>query len=479
MTSNRPVKVTVSQVKRDPKRNLPYYVRWRVDGKQHWLSFPTKSGENGADIFHSKLVLAAGSDRSWDPKTGLPASMVLVGPEHVARLAQRFVQSQWGRLAPNTRRSYVEAMVALILAAIQPNSIPEPTGTRSKLNKWLRPMSFDDNDRAVWPDWQDLDEEVRLWLDAYGLRADQLDRPAYVRIDTAMRKRPSDGKPYAMTTQNRLINAAKKMLLDSADLGLIGKVDWPRRKIGARAKSETPAKRRLDDVYPTLEGLRLILRAMENHQPASFMYQALSAVCAYGGLRPGEAVALTVEDLDWDNKAGPQIRVERAWSGVAGERWNTGDEEIAGPKTERSYRTVMMPRPLRDYLEMWLRKSGITTGRIFVTREGTRPTQSNWIRALAKACEKTGWSPALTPYDLRRIHASHLVLYVPITEAAERLGHSVEVLTRNYLRRVEAFESRTGGWDTYISAVEVAFEDHLFDGKTQKEWGELGLSPLE
>ena len=98
-----------------------------------------------------------------------------------------------------------------------------------------------------------------------------------------------------------------------------------------------------------------------------------------------------------------------------------------------------------------------------MTRNGERPTQANWGRALARASSKVGWSPAVTPYDLRRIHASHLVLFVPITEAAERLGHSVEVLTKNYHRTIASFESRTGGWDGYTSEVDTAFETHLFD----------------
>jgi integrase len=72
-------------------------------------------------------------------------------------------------------------------------------------------------------------------------------------------------------------------------------------------------------------------------------------------------------------------------------------------------------------------EQNIDTGPLFLTRSGSRPTQSNWCRALARACLAVGWPSALTPYGLRRTNASHLAQSIPIAEAAARLGHSVEI----------------------------------------------------
>jgi integrase len=46
----------------------------------------------------------------------------------------------------------------------------------------------------------------------------------------------------------------------------------------------------------------------------------------------------------------------------------------------------------------------------------------------------------MTPYGLRRTNASHLVQVIPIAEAAARLGHSVDILTKHYVKRVNGQE---------------------------------------
>jgi len=96
-----------------------------------------------------------------------------------------------------------------------------------------------------------------------------------------------------------------------------------------------------------------------------------------------------------------------------------------------------------------LKRSSIQSGALFLTRSGTRPTQSNWSRALRRGCLGAGWSTPLTPYGLRRTNASHLTQSIPIAEAAARLGHSVEVLTKHYVKRV---------------AGQVALSNEILDG---------------
>jgi integrase len=256
------------------------------------------------------------------------------------------------------------------------------------------------------------------------------------------------------------------MLRDAAELGLIEQVPWPDAKRGAKAKSEMGPRPRRAEAYPSLDRLRGIIRAMGNDQPASVGYQALSALCLYAGLRPGEAVALRVEDFENIDATFTHVEITRAWHGVAGDKWNSPDERISKPKTERSVRSVLVPRPAMSYVQRWCRRSGITEGRIFVTRTGGRPKQSNWTRALANACEKAGWPTPLTPYDLRRVHASELVRWVSITEAAERLGHSVDVLTKNYLRPIEEDrpEGVLVGWDAFLDLIDMHYEERLWEG---------------
>lgn len=190
------------------------------------------------------------------------------------------------------------------------------------------------------------------------------------------------------------------------------------------------------EVVPDVRTLLRILDALESHQPASRQYRILSYVCGFAGLRPGEAIALVVEDLTLPDIGWGSIRVQRAWSGVQGGTWNGESEKIGRPKTERSRRVVPIPPLLVKELNNWLVENDVISGPLFVTRSGTRPTQSNWRRALLRARREASWPHALTPYGLRRTNASHLAQTIPIAEAAERLGHSVEVLTTHYVKRV-------------------------------------------
>ena len=113
-----------------------------------------------------------------------------------------------------------------------------------------------------------------------------------------MRCRPDGVTPYAPNTQSRLVMVAKTALSTAEKRGLIDSVSWPRRESGAVAKSDQKAT--LDaqnERVPSVAQLGAILDAIPSHQPSSHLYQALSAVCGFAGLRPGEAVALQAEDL--------------------------------------------------------------------------------------------------------------------------------------------------------------------------------------
>jgi integrase len=62
------------------------------------------------------------------------------------------------------------------------------------------------------------------------------------------------------------------------------------------------------------------------------------------------------------------------------------------------------------------------------------PTLSNWRRALGRVL------PGTSIYDLRHLHATVLVREIPLGEAADRLGHSVETLTSTYIQVLQGDE---------------------------------------
>ncbi len=70
---------------------------------------------------------------------------------------------------------------------------------------------------------------------------------------------------------------------------------------------------------------------------------------------------------------------------------------------------------------------------LFRTRNGNRPTPSNWTRAWHRALRSIG-QPTLRVYDCRHTAATTwLQAGVPLGEAARRLGHSVETLVSTYV----------------------------------------------
>jgi len=423
-----------------PDRRLPYTVRWRVNGRRYWRSFATIRGNNGADAFYSILKVAAMNERDWSSETGLPSTWLSKSEMNVAEFCRLYIQDEWKRLSPSTRKSYVEALTSFIVNCRRRGTPAPPPNCRVAVGTWLTP-TLTETDPTSPPSWAWSEElqpkGVQNWLNRCSPSLGELDRELLYETDQRMRVRLDGVTLYAPTTQNRLITVAKTALSAAVQRGLLDAVPWPRRESGATAKSDLKySDEAWDEEVPNVEQLMMILNAMSNHQPASHLYRALSAVCGFAGLRPGEAVVLEVEDLFLPERGWGSIKVKRAWSGVNGDRWNSKLEEIAGPKTRRSRRTVPIPQLLVRILAEWMKRADIKTGPLFLTRSGSRPTQSNWCRALARACLAVEWPNALTPYGLRRTNASHLAQSIPIAEAAARLGHSVEILTKHYVKRV-------------------------------------------
>jgi integrase len=430
----------VSQVTEIPGRRFTYVVRWRVNGRRHWRSFATKRGNNGAGAFCSMLSVAAMNERDWNPETGLPTTWDSKSEMNVAVYGRLYIQDEWTRLSPSTRKSYVEALISFTINCTRRGVPTLPALGRNAIGSWLTPTLSKANSSLqsnwVWSD-EPLPRSVQNWIARHSPPLGALDREVLYETDRRMRIRQDGSTLYAPTTQTRLVTVTKTALAAAVRRGLIDAVPWPRRESGAAAKSDLKySYESSDEVVPDVSQLLTILHAMPSHQPASHLYRALSAVCGFAGLRPGEAVVLEVEDLRLPKTGWGSIQVARAWSGVNGNRWHSELETIAGPKTRRSKRIVPIPPLLIEILVDWMTRSNIETGPLFLTRTGSRPTQSNWSRSLVRACSIVEWPYPLTPYGPRRTNGSRLAQSIPIAEAAARLGHSVEILTKHYVKRV-------------------------------------------
>lgn len=94
-------------------------------------------------------------------------------------------------------------------------------------------------------------------------------------------------------------------------------------------------------------------------------------------------------------------------------------------------------------LRAWIADHDIALDQLlFRTRNDRRPTESNWNRALQRACRKV-IGRTIRVYDCRHAYATFwLRTGVDLAEAARRLGHSVETLVSTYVGVIEGDDAR-------------------------------------
>lgn len=135
------------------------------------------------------------------------------------------------------------------------------------------------------------------------------------------------------------------------------------------------------------------------------------------GLRLGELLALTVGDIDLDNKT---LTVNKSCQYLNGER------VITPPKTEKSNRVVPLPDSLVEELrEYFNRRYGIMDSDVIFP-----VTKSYFEHEMIRGARLAG-VPKIRIHDIRHSHASMLIskMNVPILAVSRRLGHEKVSIT--------------------------------------------------
>ncbi len=98
-------------------------------------------------------------------------------------------------------------------------------------------------------------------------------------------------------------------------------------------------------------------------------------------------------------------------------------------------RTILVPGKLKNLLLNYAKRHGITTGAIFVTRNGKPLNRSNIWSAMKKLCETAGVKPSkVFPHNLRKLFARTFYgIEKDIAKLADILGHSSINTTRIYI----------------------------------------------
>lgn len=167
--------------------------------------------------------------------------------------------------------------------------------------------------------------------------------------------------------------------------------------------------------------------------------RVLTYLLAYAGLRPGEALALT-----WDDVSGELLIVDKSWSYA----------KLKRTKTEKA-RGVEVCAPLAEDLAAYRPARPDRGALVIPNADGSHLEINNWRnREWAKATEKAGITA--TPYDLRHSFGSLLIhegRSVPAVAAL--MGHSRPSTTLDSYSH-EFHQHRLGTGVVMVDAIEKA-----------------------
>jgi len=145
-------------------------------------------------------------------------------------------------------------------------------------------------------------------------------------------------------------------------------------------------------------------------------YYTIFEILYYTGMRAGELLALTLNDIDFKNN---QISINKTFYHL------TGRDTIQPPKTAKGERTVNIPDFLTDEIKEYIKHlyKPDPNDRLF-------PKQLNYIRSAFNIRVKRSGVKKIRIHDLRHSHASTLIhLGVNPVLVAERLGHESPDIT--------------------------------------------------
>jgi integrase len=426
--------VRLASIQHRPEKTLPYIVRWKVAGRWHSKSFERKGL---AEDYWARLRLAINEAERFDRDTGLPPQFDTKPSQNTFAIhAETMFKSYYRKSSPRTRRANAQALgVVIPLMVLRTRRGSAPDDIRQQIEMWLAGES----DIPLWVQTSSMplsditadtcrnaEKDIRMMR----VKDASASKAAGTRVEKAIS--PRDIKRY--------IGVVNSVLNDAVSTNLLALNPWPKDnnfrtfKVDRAQESEKIDARTL----PTMGEVMNFIHALENDNPGSKGNQMIAYCLFYLGLRPSEALALNIENLDLPNKGWGEALIEEAVTDAGG-RWTKRTEQVGRTKTGRS-RKVPIPPVMVKRLRGWIgnRKSGL----LVRTRTGTTVSSTNLARAFRTASQRysegrarAGLPPiSITPYTLRHVCATLMLNSgVAVGETARRLGHSPKVLLDTYI----------------------------------------------
>lgn len=223
-----------------------------------------------------------------------------------------------------------------------------------------------------------------------------------------LRLRDDDGKGYTQTYL-RTINNQLTAIFNHA----VKYYDLPKNPCYAYKKmGKTNAQEML---FWTKEEYMRFSEAIKDKPMSYYAFQILY----WTGIRCGELLALTRGDFDMDKQT---LRINKTYQIV------NGEEMVTSPKTEKSNRTIELPKFLCDEIEDYFES-------IYKLDDATRifPVSKYYLHHEMKRGAAKAGVKRIRIHDLRHSSCALLINlgYSPV-QIAERLGHESATITERY-----------------------------------------------
>ena len=220
--------------------------------------------------------------------------------------------------------------------------------------------------------------------------------------------RDDDGKGYS-PSYLRTINNQITAIFNHA----VNYYDLPKNPCKAFKKMGKKSTKEM--LFWTKEEYLKFSVAIQDKPISYYAFQVLY----WTGIRCGELLALTRKDFDLEKHT---LRISKTYQVV------NGEEMVTSPKTEKSNRTIDLPRFLCDEMQDYFDSLyGLDdNSRIF-------PVSKHYLHhEMERGCRKSGVKK-IRIHDLRHSSCALLIHlgYSPV-QIAERLGHESAVITQRY-----------------------------------------------
>ncbi len=389
----------------------PWVARWSVDRRGRSRSFTHR---REAEDFLARLRVAKLEGVRFSPETGEPESWSRPGiAVTAAAWVKRWFDEQSPDMKPKTRTSLAEAVARTLPHLVRSRAPEAPEGIRSAVLDWLA-------GRGAQPEF------LRRWSIPLSELTPEVGRAAF---DAACLRvsHPQSTKRKVGANTIRRYRAAMRQVMDAAvQAGLLDEQPIPEAPKGNRRVAQKVTTEEVDvDLLPSVREAAACIERMRNRRPVSNSYATLGYLMLLAGLRPSEALALRIEQVELPADGGfGQIRVLRTAHEPG--RFTREGEEV-GPTKTGVIRTVPIPPQLVELLRAHI--GDRTAGLVAPSESGETIRLSNLDRSWARARTNTSW----VPYSLRHTAATGWIRSgVSLTETARRLGHSTEVLIKVY-----------------------------------------------